>query len=160
VAGTAGGAAAAALGGGEALRRLLFEVFHDDISEFRAYCEADVSGGTCTCRERGPMVAYAVLGWGYGGRGRDIDPAYGCSGRNNAACRCADAGFGGLVALRTINPSSSLQSRRRQEDLQRFVEFADDTGAWGLLGDLLRGEASAGELLRTSPFFAQVEAQA
>ncbi|KAI8463726.1 MAG: hypothetical protein J3K34DRAFT_526774 [Monoraphidium minutum] len=83
-AGTAGGAAAAALVGGAGLRRLLFEVFHDDIAEFRSYCEAD-------------------------------------------------------------------------EGLQPFVEFADDTGAWGLLGDLLRGEASAGELLRTSPFFAQTQ---
>jgi hypothetical protein len=45
VAGTAGGPAAGALGGGEALRRLLFEVFHESISEFRAYCKADVSRG-------------------------------------------------------------------------------------------------------------------
>lgn len=44
LAGTAGGAAAEAVEGGEALRRLLFEVFHEDIFEFRAYCEADVSG--------------------------------------------------------------------------------------------------------------------
>jgi hypothetical protein len=37
-----GGAAAAALGGGAGLRRLLFEVFHDDPEGFRGYCEADV----------------------------------------------------------------------------------------------------------------------
>jgi hypothetical protein len=124
VAGTAGGPAAAALGGGEALRRLLFEVFHDEITEFRAYCEADVSLGVL----RG-------VGW------VGLEAAW-----------CTPTAAKQLLS-RAFTASMPPKTKRAQDDLRLFVDFADTTGAWELLSMLLQGETSAAELLQSSLFF-------
>ena len=140
-AGAAGGdAAAVALnGGGEALRRMVYDIFGGDAQEFRAYCAADVRV-PCVFARR-PLLLLSS------------------AGTNSHACTHSSTQHSTTQRnIHTTHPSPNKPPP--QESLAPFVEFADATRAWELLGALMAGDTPAGELLRTSPFFTEAPAEA